>query len=72
MANLKGSTFSKQSKNAFHRLEAFKIGRVGKNDNLTHSDKLGEKREMYLRDISKYFTDNNISGKLNQLFTKEI
>ena len=71
MANLKGSNFSKQSKNAFHRLEAFKIRRVGKNDNLTHSDKLAQKREMYLRDISKYFEANEITGKLNQLFTKE-
>ena len=39
MANLKGGTFEKQIKDAFHRLEAFGVGRVGKNDNLTHSDK---------------------------------
>ncbi|MEA2019307.1 MAG: hypothetical protein U9N59_12745, partial [Campylobacterota bacterium] len=71
MANLKGSSFAKQSKNAFHRLEAFKIGRVGKNDNLTHSDKLAQKREMYLRDIIKHFEANDIDGKLNQLFTKD-
>ena len=71
MANLKGSTFSKQSKSAFFKILAFNKGRIGKNDNLTHSDKLAEKREMYLRDISKYFEANNLSGKLNQLFTKE-
>lgn len=56
MANLKGGSFEKQIKDAFHRLEAFGVGRVDKNDNLTHSDKLAEKREMYLKDISDYFT----------------
>lgn len=71
MANLKGGTFAKQCKDAFHRLQAFGISRVGKEDNLTHSDKLAEKREMYLRDISSYFQKNDIDGKLNQLFTKE-
>lgn len=71
MANLKGGNFQKQIKDAFHRLEAFGIGRVGKNDNLTHSDKLAEKREMYLRDVSKYFESQNLEGKLNSLFTKE-
>ncbi len=45
MANLKGGTFEKQIKDAFHRLEAFGVGRVGKNDNLTHSDKLAEKEK---------------------------
>ena len=40
MANLKGGSFEKQIKDAFHRLEAFGVGRVDKNDNLTHSDKL--------------------------------
>ncbi len=70
MANLKGSTFSKQMKDAFHRLESFGVGRVGKNDNLTHSDKLGEKREMYLNDVSNYFQSQNLDGKLNTLFTQ--
>ena len=55
MANLKGGNFEKQIKDAFHRLEAFGVGRVGKNDNLTHSDKLAEKREMYLTDVSKFY-----------------
>jgi len=52
-------------------LESFGVGRVGKNDNLTHSDKLAEKREMYLRDVSNYFESQNLEGKLNSLFTKE-
>src|SRR5574344_670585 len=71
MANLKGGSFEKQIKDAFHRLEAFGVGRVDKNDNLTHSDKLAEKREMYLKDISNYFTSQNLEGKLNNLFTKD-
>ncbi len=71
MPNLKGGNFEKQIKDAFHRLEAFGVGRVGKNDNLTHSDKLAEKREMYLKDISNYFQSQNLEGKLNTLFTKD-
>lgn len=71
MANLKGGTFEKQLKDAFHRLEAFGVGRVGKNDNLTHSDKLAEKREMYLRDITSFFKSKNLNDKLNTLFTKQ-
>ena len=71
MANLKGGSFEKQIKDAFHRLEAFGVGRVGKNDNLTHSDKLAEKREMYLRDIADYFTSQNFNDKLNTLMTKD-
>jgi len=71
MANLKGGNFQKQIKDAFHRLEAFGVGRVGKNDNLTHSDKLAEKRLMYLKDIADYFISQNLEGKLNTLFTKD-
>ncbi len=71
MANLKGGNYQKQIKDAFHRLEAFGIGRVGKNDNLTHSDKLGKKRLMYLKDIANYFTSQNLTDKLNTLMTKD-
>ncbi len=71
MANLKGGTFEKQLKDAFHRLEAFGVSRVGKNDNLTHSDKLAEKREMYLKDVTNYFKSENLTDKLNTLFTKQ-
>ena len=71
MANLKGGNFQKQIKDAFHRLEAFGVGRVGKNDNLTHSDKLSQKRLMYLSDVSKFFQSQNLEGKLNNLFTKD-
>ena len=71
MANLKGGNFEKQMKDAFHRLEAFGVGRVGKSDNLTHSDKLAQKREMYLRDITSFFKSKNLNDKLNTLYTKQ-
>jgi hypothetical protein len=71
MANLKGGNFQKQIKDAFHRLEAFGVGRVGKNDFNTHSDKLAEKRNMFLKDISDYFTSQNLNDKLNTLMTKD-
>lgn len=71
MANLKGGDFEKQIKDAFHRLEAFGVSRVGKSDNLTHSDKLAEKREMYLKDITSFFKSKNLNNKLNTLFTKQ-
>jgi hypothetical protein len=71
MANLKGGNYQKQIKDAFHRLESFGVGRVGKNDNLTHSDKLAEKRMMYLKDIADYFISQNFNDKLNTLMTKD-
>lgn len=71
MANLKGGNYQKQIKDAFHRLEAFGIGRVGKNDNLTHSHKLAEKRLMFLKDISNYFISQSLNAKLNTLMTKD-
>jgi len=71
MANLKGGDFQKQARNAFHRLEAFGKGRVGKDDHLTHSDKLAEKREMYLRDVVEHFERHEQDGKLNLLMTQE-
>jgi hypothetical protein len=71
MANLKGGNYQKQIKDAFHRLESFGVGRVGKNDFNTHSDKLAEKRMMYLKDIADYFTSQNLTDKLNTLMTKD-
>lgn len=71
MANLKGGNYQKQIKDAFHRLEAFGVGRVGKNDNLTHSHKLAEKRLMFLKDISNYFISQSLNAKLNTLMTKD-
>jgi hypothetical protein len=43
MANLKGGTYEKQIRNAFHRLESFKIKRHGTNSHKTHSIELAKK-----------------------------
>jgi len=72
MANLKGSTFEKQIKNALIRLDARGTKRFGTDSRLTHSNALYRKREMYLRDFANYLSSKGISeGKLNTLITKE-
>ncbi|MCD6398743.1 MAG: hypothetical protein J7L08_02375 [Candidatus Aenigmarchaeota archaeon] len=71
MANLKGGTFEKQVKDAFHRLEAFGKGRHGNSDHLTHSDGLAVKREMYLSDYQKFAEDNGFTEKLNLTMNNE-
>lgn len=71
MANLKGGTFEKQVKDAFHRLEAFGKGRHGNNDHLTHSDGLASKREMYLNDYKEFAEQNGFTNKLNETMNNE-
>lgn len=76
MANLKGGlgingSYDKNVKDAFHRLAAFKQGRYGKNDHLTHSDGLATKREMYLNDYKNFAEENGFADKLNQTMTNE-
>jgi len=72
MANLRGGTFEKQIKDAFHRTLRFGEGRHLKNDNFTHSIALAEKREMYLRDFKEYLEQKGITeGKINQYMTKD-
>lgn len=71
MANLKGGSYEKQIKDAFHRLEAFGKGRHGNNDHLTHSDSLASKREMYLNDYKEFAKANSFTEKLNQTMTNE-
>ena len=66
MANLRGGSFEKQAKDAFHRLLK-PTGRHGSNDHLTHSRALGAKREMYLRDFKEFLEKGNFSGKMNTL-----
>ena len=44
MANLRGGTFEKQIKDAFHRTLALGEGRHMKEDNFTHSLALAQKR----------------------------
>jgi integrase len=65
MANLRGGTFEKQVKDAWHRLERFGEGRHGRDDHATHSLAVGEKRAMYLRDFARYAQEIGFDGKLN-------
>jgi len=72
VANLRGGSFEKQTKDAFHRTLAFGEGRHMKEDNLTHSVALAEKREMYLNDFKEYLENNGITeGKINEYMTEE-
>ena len=72
MANLKGSTFEKQIRNAMIRLDSRGTKRHGTNSRLTHSNALYQKREMYLRDFANYLSSKGINeGKLNNYFKEE-
>lgn len=71
MANLRGSTYEKQIKDAFHRVEAFGVSRHGKVDHLTHSDAVATKRDMYLRDYKDYADFQGFSEKLNTTMTND-
>ena len=70
MANLKGSTFEKQIKNALNRLDARKTKRHLTQSNKTHSNALYDKRAMYLRDFAKFAEKKGLEGKLNTHFTE--
>lgn len=75
MSNIKGGTNSAMKKDIYFKLNAIGQKRfsngASKGDHLTHSLKLLEKREQYISDFIKYIESNEISGKLNLLFTKE-
>ncbi len=72
MANLRGGSFEKQIKDAFHRLLKAKESRHMTDTNFTHSRALGAKREMYLRDFKEYLEKNGIKeGKLNNFMDKQ-
>jgi len=72
MANLRGGTFEKQVRDAFYRTLAFKESRHMKEDNLTHSLGLADKRQMYLRDFKEYLEQKGITqGKINQYMDQE-
>jgi len=73
MANLRGGNFTKQIKDAFHRLESFRQSRYMRDDNLTHSLALASKRETYLRDFKEFVEIKGIQqGKLNTYMTSEM
>ena len=72
MANLRGGTFEKQIKDAFHRTLKYRQKRHLQQDHGTHSVALAKKREMYLRDFKDFLQQKGITqGKLNTYMTKE-
>lgn len=68
MANLKGATYDKQIRDMNFKL--FALGDKKGNDNLTHSNSMLTKRDMYIKDFAKHLQNHNIQGKLNQLLTQ--
>jgi len=73
MANLRGGTFEKQVKDAFHRLVKFGEKRHLKDDNLTHSVAVARKREMYLKDFKEYLENKGIQkGKINEFMNEKL
>ena len=73
MGNLKGSTFEKQIRNGLIKLDARGTKRYMSNSHQTHSNALYKKREMYLRDFSKFLKEKGLNeGKLNNYFREEI
>jgi len=72
MANLRGGTFQKQVKDAFYRTLALGESRHMKEDNLTHSLAVADKRQMYLNDFKEYLEQKEIiEGKINQYMTEQ-
>lgn len=69
MANLRGGDYNKQIKSAFHKLEAFGVGRHAAKDNKTHSDGLAKKREEFLSSYKSFAESNNFTDKLNNTMT---
>jgi len=72
MANLRGGTFEKQIRDAFFKTLALGESRHMKEDNLTHSLALADKRQMYLNDFKEYLEQKGIQeGKINQYMTEQ-
>jgi len=69
MANLKGSTHQRQIKDLQIRIEA-RGTKKHTSKYKSHSNALATKRDMYIKDFSKYVQENQIEGKLNQLLTE--
>ena len=72
MANLKGGSFDKQVKDIHHRLSAFNQGRHGKDDHLTHSSALSDKRSEMSRSFATFCENKGLNGKLNEHMNNQI
>jgi len=71
MANLRGSDFEKQIKNALIRLDARGTKRYKTGSRLTHSHALYKKREMQLNNFKKFAENKGLQGKLNTHLTPQ-
>ena len=69
MANLKGSSYSKQLKDLNYRL--FAMGTKKGSDNLTHSNAVKIKRDSIVKSFINYLENNNLNGKLNQYLNEK-
>ncbi|MCL4432166.1 MAG: hypothetical protein M1300_07590 [Epsilonproteobacteria bacterium] len=74
MANLKGSTFEKQIKDALIRIDARGTKRIGEArfDGLAHSHAVLEKRKQILEDFTRFLDAEGFIEKLNSAMTPEI
>jgi len=70
MANLKGSDFNRQKRDANFRLAAFGQKRNGTGSHKTHSEALRVKRDRYLSDFKKFAEEKELDGKLNELMNE--
>lgn len=70
MANLKGSSFNKQIRDANFRLAAFGQKRNGTNSHRTHSEATRVKRDRYLKEFKQFCEKNELEGKLNELMNE--
>jgi hypothetical protein len=72
MANLRGSTFNKQIKNAYFKILKLGEKRHLKTDNFTHSLEVLKKRKMYLNDFKNFLENKGIKeGKINKYFEEQ-
>lgn len=74
MANLKGSTFEKQIRDALIRLDARGTKRIGnaRFDGLAHSHSVLEKRKQILEDFARFLYGEGFSEKLNSSMIPKI
>jgi hypothetical protein len=74
MANLKGSSFAKQIRDALIRLDARGIKRTGdaRFDALAHSHAVLEKRKQILEEFARFLSNEEHTDKLNLVMTPEL
>ncbi|MGB5792790.1 hypothetical protein [Poseidonibacter sp.] len=74
MRNLSGGTFEKQIRDSNFKLDSYgKSKSSSDKSNQTHSNKVGEQRDMIQKDFINYIRENNLDNgeKINNLMTNE-